>query len=211
NGDADTNTPPTRLSGEWCGHVQEEIARAIELSGVELDPNNREQLAAIVTDKGSLTAANNWTGAQRFVGLVALNKSSADVPVTLTTLQGVGGYYTFGGVFTNILLNLSTIDLFGINTQSIARVTFEYIGTRAANGEHSGDLPYTGKIVAIVQTSTRQILSQNFITETGTYQLAELALGTGLYFGVAFDDPGDGANWNIVWTCSVYAARGHVF
>lgn len=43
--------PPTGFSDEWCNHVQEEIARAIELCGGTLDDEDLEQLGKILAKK----------------------------------------------------------------------------------------------------------------------------------------------------------------
>lgn len=48
-GNEATNTVGTALTKAWCDSVQEEIAGVIEMAGEELDSENQQQLAGIVT------------------------------------------------------------------------------------------------------------------------------------------------------------------
>lgn len=50
--------PTTHFTPEWCNSVQEEIARAIEIAGITLNPASNEQLAAAVYGKRVL----NYSG-----------------------------------------------------------------------------------------------------------------------------------------------------
>jgi len=44
NGDLANGIQPTNLEADWCNHMQEELATAVEASGQALDPNSRTQL-----------------------------------------------------------------------------------------------------------------------------------------------------------------------
>ena len=98
-GNAETQTPATIVTAEWLNAVQEEIARAVIVSGQELDPNNFFQLTQAIqilaaqvvppappaSDPTTLLArVNEWIAEQ-----------TVNAPITfkgLTRIDGVANY-----------------------------------------------------------------------------------------------------------------------
>lgn len=99
-------TPPTALSAEFFGHVQEEIARAIELLGGTLSASSKEQLATEILAQLSRRAHDGalnglWqptiSGTSPSVRSVTSNGSGLLVAVGLENAAG-DAWYSNGGV-----------------------------------------------------------------------------------------------------------------
>src|SRR5690606_17154863 len=106
-------TPATRADEGWFDHVQEEIARVIELSGGTLDDMNMEQLAGIVTDKVSLTATEDISGAKtftnpgtNFTAPVQLNQGLRCIVLPSRSITSTGWYELGGGVSGSVSLEV---------------------------------------------------------------------------------------------------------
>lgn len=88
---AEDDPPFTQVTGDWLNAVQEEIAKAIENSGITLDKTNREQLYAAIT-------AALVGGAVSVGAATTLHKAG----VLLANDCGAFGQYSLAAVSANV-------------------------------------------------------------------------------------------------------------
>lgn len=120
-GNPGTGTPATVVSADWANAVQEELANAIEDSGVTLSKLDRTQLSAIVNPCRALRSSATDTGEstntqRRLVGASTLSRASGIGAVVM----GSSGIHVSGQYSLAAAVDGDTSELTGDNSAIIA-------------------------------------------------------------------------------------------
>lgn len=85
-GDPNIGQQATMVTAAWANAIQEEIARACELSGIPLDPNNNEQLyaAILAIAAGAAGAGGGAVPTTRLVNAAGLASGGGDLAADRT-------------------------------------------------------------------------------------------------------------------------------
>jgi hypothetical protein len=124
DGEVATQVPPTRLNAQWCNDVQEEIARAIELSGLTLSSSREQLFAAMLAQKqGAITPAQITADVDDYAptghstaALVLLDSNSSN--------NDISGWSASASVLLKTLVNIGSAPI---------RIEHENAGSVAAN------------------------------------------------------------------------------
>jgi hypothetical protein len=110
----------TNVAAAWLNGAQEELARAIELSGIALSEANREQLAQAIRRLAASNIASLATNASLtpdHAGVLLVSAASGNVTLTLPPVNSAGGLALRVDIFrTDSSANTLTVQRAGADT-----------------------------------------------------------------------------------------------
>lgn len=175
-GNPSTNTPATFLTPDWCNHVQEELANAVEGLGVTLNSGARNQLiTALLATFANKSAFAGEVGKISYVPSTAPTENHMPAFGSLVSRSGayseLWAFAQASGCLVTDAVHASRPGCFSYGPDGVGGMTFRVpkINGLIIKAFHNGDGSYTTDVSSLVgQYIPDQLLAHTHGVPYGT-------------------------------------------